>query len=559
MNPGALPNVSGTGPGSTTDTPSAADGGIETALKGLLDRYGSDLLRESGRLKSFLQDECPNAKREISVLLQALDEQVPQDLLRVHSGEPLQSLGPRLAKRLSEQKALAPDASRWAVRTWAQGLGVSAVAMDLGAPSALAVGSDVLPPFSMPTDAPIDHSAANDWIEISRPGHTSPPAPSRIEGSTTSDGDKAGFFARPANRWMAVAVAIVVAALAYLGVARHSLEVTRVDTNEALVADGKKRDVQVNFKPDANVQSVQVRFVRGDGQWDPQPQTFPVSADASAQGRVAANQLALRSPKPATVTFEYTLVAADGKRSAPLERTFDFAAGPADPPVITAINAPRTVAIGKPYTFTINYTTPNGAKIVSVERRVVQSSVQWVDPTLTTELANLPDSKPGSVAYAFQAMNVAAHSTLEFTLIDENGVRSEAKQVAYDTAPVVPRAPPANEVAGCTAAICGRVVNVRELAQQGEGTGIGAVIGGAVGGILGHLIGKGRGNTVATVGGVAGGAVAGHEGEKYLRSTKSYQVTVRLDNGSTRTVTQADRVEVGNRVRLTGNGAVLTN
>lgn len=39
----------------------------------------------------------------------------------------------------------------------------------------------------------------------------------------------------------------------------------------------------------------------------------------------------------------------------------------------------------------------------------------------------------------------------------------------------------------------------------------GAVVGGLVGGLLGHQIGGGRGRTLATVAGAAGGAFAGHE------------------------------------------------
>lgn len=42
----------------------------------------------------------------------------------------------------------------------------------------------------------------------------------------------------------------------------------------------------------------------------------------------------------------------------------------------------------------------------------------------------------------------------------------------------------------------------------------GAVIGGLVGGLLGHQIGGGRGRTLATVAGAAGGAFAGHEIQK---------------------------------------------
>jgi hypothetical protein len=75
---------------------------VPPALKSLIDRYGAGLLGEPSRLRWLLQDECPQAKKEISVLLLALDERVPQDLLRVYSGEPIQSLSPRLAKRLAE-------------------------------------------------------------------------------------------------------------------------------------------------------------------------------------------------------------------------------------------------------------------------------------------------------------------------------------------------------------------------------------------------------------------------------------------------------------------------
>ena len=68
---------------------------IGAKLKSLLDRYGIGLLGESGRLRGLLHDDCPQAKREVSVLMQALEERVPQDLMRVHSGEPIQSLTPR--------------------------------------------------------------------------------------------------------------------------------------------------------------------------------------------------------------------------------------------------------------------------------------------------------------------------------------------------------------------------------------------------------------------------------------------------------------------------------
>ena len=82
------------------------------------------------------------------------------------------------------------------------------------------------------------------------------------------------------------------------------------------------------------------------------------------------------------------------------------------------------------------------------------------------------------------------------------------------------------------------------------------MIGGVIGGILGNTVGRGRGKTATTVVGAAGGAYAGHEGEKMLRAGKSYEVTIRMDNGSTRVVTQTGRVQSGERVRVSGNSAI---
>ena len=71
---------------------------------------------------------------------------------------------------------------------------------------------------------------------------------------------------------------------------------------------------------------------------------------------------------------------------------------------------------------------------------------------------------------------------------------------------------------------------------------------------------SGKGNTAATIVGAVGGAVAGHQTEKYVRAEKQLQVTVRFEDGSTRTVAQegGSRWQVGDRVRL-NNGSLLPN
>ncbi|MGZ5063915.1 MAG: glycine zipper 2TM domain-containing protein, partial [Usitatibacter sp.] len=70
--------------------------------------------------------------------------------------------------------------------------------------------------------------------------------------------------------------------------------------------------------------------------------------------------------------------------------------------------------------------------------------------------------------------------------------------------------------------------------KKGEGSGLGMVLGGVAGGVIGHQIGSGRGNTAATVVGAAGGAYVGNEVEKNKKSTTTYVVYVKMEDGSNR-------------------------
>lgn len=85
---------------------------------------------------------------------------------------------------------------------------------------------------------------------------------------------------------------------------------------------------------------------------------------------------------------------------------------------------------------------------------------------------------------------------------------------------------------------CGVIESIKLVELKGEGTGVGAVTGGVVGAVVGSQIGQGQGKTVAEVAGAAGGAYAGHEIEKSLKKSTYFRVTVRMNNGSVRTITQ---------------------
>jgi len=102
-------------------------------------------------------------------------------------------------------------------------------------------------------------------------------------------------------------------------------------------------------------------------------------------------------------------------------------------------------------------------------------------------------------------------------------------------------------------ASCGVVESVQAVKKKGAGTGAGAVAGGVLGGVVGHQMGGGSGKTAMTVLGAIGGGMAGNEVEKRARSETVYQVHLRMDDGSKRTVTLSNApVSKGDRVAVDG-------
>lgn len=126
---------------------------------------------------------------------------------------------------------------------------------------------------------------------------------------------------------------------------------------------------------------------------------------------------------------------------------------------------------------------------------------------------------------------------------------------AHRTAPV----PAARDGSG-ECASCGTVESIRAVELKGDATGLGAAAGGVTGAVVGNQIGRGHGNTAMTIIGAAGGAFAGNEIEKNMKKHYTYRVTVRMDDGSYRTVSQstAPTVAVGGRVRI-ANGALIAH
>jgi len=86
---------------------------------------------------------------------------------------------------------------------------------------------------------------------------------------------------------------------------------------------------------------------------------------------------------------------------------------------------------------------------------------------------------------------------------------------------------------------CGVVESTRTITTRAQGSGVGAAGGAVLGGLLGNQVGGGHGKELMTVAGAIGGAVAGNQIEGQVNATHSYEITVRMDNGTTRTVRQS--------------------
>ncbi len=127
-----------------------------------------------------------------------------------------------------------------------------------------------------------------------------------------------------------------------------------------------------------------------------------------------------------------------------------------------------------------------------------------------------------------------------------------------------PEQPPAAPIqkqaaAAPVCADCGVVTRVRTVEVKAEPTGAGAVIGGVAGAVVGHEIAD-KHRDLGTLVGAAGGAFAGHQIERQTRTKQRYAISVRMNDGTTRTVTveQQPAWRAGDRVRLR-NGALIAD
>jgi outer membrane lipoprotein SlyB len=145
--------------------------------------------------------------------------------------------------------------------------------------------------------------------------------------------------------------------------------------------------------------------------------------------------------------------------------------------------------------------------------------------------------KPRKVAAAAAPAQAPAQPAVYRDFETGSAAQEPARQgVAQAPAPVAAPAPVEAPKPVAVAGVLGRIESIREVEQAGQHTALGPIAGGIAGAVIGHQFGNGLGNKIMTVAGAAGGAIAGREIEKRARGTKTWETTVRLDDGTTRVI-----------------------
>jgi outer membrane lipoprotein SlyB len=176
-----------------------------------------------------------------------------------------------------------------------------------------------------------------------------------------------------------------------------------------------------------------------------------------------------------------------------------------------------------------------------VSSTIPLSPVSSMAPTVKA----LPPLEPATTSPA--VTTVAKASTATVKAAPKSAMAQSSKKASAATTPVISAAGPLMCVQ------CGRVEAVTPVQREAQASGVGAVAGAVVGGLVGNQFGGGDGKTLATIAGMVGGGWAGNTVERKMKTETVYRVEVRMENGSLRTLEQAQPVAVGARVTVDGN------
>lgn len=209
----------------------------------------------------------------------------------------------------------------------------------------------------------------------------------------------------------------------------------------------------------------------------------------------------------------------------------------------TPITSPATAGRSKQHPLII------GAAVAVVLFCLVGTAaiLGWIPSSMGGNSGALTDADRAALAAQMPAPSPSPSSLAPSQApqqLAQNDVRDQAPRYTEAAAPV------AKNYCGN----CGNIESIREITTRAQGSGVGAAGGAILGGLLGNQVGGGNGRSLATVAGAVGGAVVGNQVEGNMKASHSYEIHVRLDNGTQRTFHQqnppgwrnGDRVKVVN-------------
>jgi len=96
---------------------------IKKYLKQLISKYGIEICNDYRRLKGLLKDYCGEYQRDINILTTAVQEGIPNEILKTNSSELDEWKFNTLVKKLYDNHGISENFARLAVMTWAEVLG----------------------------------------------------------------------------------------------------------------------------------------------------------------------------------------------------------------------------------------------------------------------------------------------------------------------------------------------------------------------------------------------------------------------------------------------------
>lgn len=143
---------------------------IRGRLADILRMTGHSIFTDTRRCEGLVRDICGKQRREANLLISALREQIPAELMLVGIDDVYELKEALLAKRLAENLAMTHEAAVWAVRSWA-------IALDIitdeayepkesiaGYTNTTTVDSDGFPVVILPSSSTLYGYNSEEWI-----------------------------------------------------------------------------------------------------------------------------------------------------------------------------------------------------------------------------------------------------------------------------------------------------------------------------------------------------------------------------------------------------------